>query len=171
MLFRSDHGGGVLIAVKNVDHLKITNAQYGPGESVSLSLSYFDLRFDLITYYRPPSEHQLDDLESLIESTTQEHTILVGDLNLPDIDWTSYNGVAKESLRKGFHRKALSLIQRNAMRQLIREPTHVKGNTLDLVLVEENMFEYVDIVTSVEPRISDHNLISLTITTDTNDMT
>ena len=157
--------------MKNVDHLKITNAQYGPGESVSLSLSYFDLRFDLITYYRPPSEHQLDDLESLIESTTQAHTILVGDLNLPDIDWTSNNGVAKESQRKGFHRKALSLIQRNAMRQLIREPTHVKGNTLDLVLVEENMFEYVDIVTSVEPRISDHNLISLTITTDTNDMT
>jgi len=49
----------------------------------------------------------------------------------------------------------------NNLCQLIHGPTHIKGNTLDLALVDENLLEELDITTQVLPRISDHNMVLL----------
>jgi endonuclease/exonuclease/phosphatase family metal-dependent hydrolase len=62
----------------------------------------------------------------LIENS-QENTILVGDFNLPEIDWAR-----KTSGNRG--KKFLEATINANYEQLVTFPTHNRGNTLDLVL-------------------------------------
>jgi hypothetical protein len=82
----------------------------------------------IILIYRPPNsgKNNLDLLCELIENS-QENTILVGDFNLPEIDWAR-----KTSGNRG--KKFLEATINANFEQLVTFPTHNKGNTLDLVL-------------------------------------
>ena len=52
----------------------------------------------------------LDDLNELIETDSSIPSIIIGDLNLPDIAWQSGKGSVKQnSQRVGFHQSALDL--------------------------------------------------------------
>ena len=78
--------------------------------------------------------------------------VIIGDFNLPDIDWE--NGQAG-SKGRDFHEVTME----QYMEQLVTEPTHKSGNILDLVLCNRE-----DMVNDVknESRIgkSDHDLIT-----------
>ena len=64
--------------------------------------------------------------------------ILVGDFNLPDIAWLNGKGEVKvPSSRTTMHKHAIDLFLKSNLRQLVNGPTHEKGNTLDLVLVDK----------------------------------
>ena len=52
---------------------------------------------------------------------------MIGDINLPDINW-----VDGTSTSRG--RRVLETILEEDLIQLVDFPTHVKGNTLDLVI-------------------------------------
>ena len=89
---------------------------------------------------------------------------MIGDINLPDINWHNERGIVnKQSRRYAFHQNALDIIQQGNMRQLIHEPTHIAGNTLDLVLVAKSLFDDLKVKCEVLPRISDHNMIQVSI--------
>ena len=61
-----------------------------------------------------------------------EHVIIVGDFNLPDINWSSLTGVSP------FSKRFCEFIFDSNFIQLVENPTHMKGNILDLVLTTTN---------------------------------
>jgi hypothetical protein len=159
---RKQGGGGVLIAFNNNSHITVLHSEKGPGESVITSLNILSrLNINLITYYRPPSEHNLDVLTKLISETDFRYpAVILGDFNLSDITWSSgLGGIRTSSHRNAFHQEALDLFTSANLVQLISEPTHVKGNTLDLVLIDKLLLNDVIVECEVLPGISDHNMI------------
>ena len=61
--------------------------------------------------------------------------MLLGDFNLPDIDWNTLSGTSVIS------NQFCDFVFDTGLCQLINEPTHVHGNILDLLLtnIEENI--------------------------------
>jgi hypothetical protein len=58
----------------------------------------------------------------------ERNSILIGDFNLPDIDWISGTAVSRSS------NEVLEAATASGLVQLVDFPTHIRGNTLDLVL-------------------------------------
>ena len=118
--------------------------------------------FNLILFYRPPSEYSLENFETLLlDNPSKYENIMFGDLNFPDLDWCSnHKGCVKTDSKKfGFHKKALEIINLASMNQFVHQPTHRCGNTLDLLLVTKPLLDYLDVKCEVLPRISDHNAL------------
>jgi hypothetical protein len=168
-IFRNDRvkgGGGVLLALYNRQNfIKVLDSSVGPGESVTVTVTiHSKITLNITTFYRPPGEHSLDDLTELIDEQKLHPTILLGDFNLPDIVWEKTTGkgyVREKSQRFKFHEQALNLFNINNFKQLISEPTHTKGNTLDLVLVETILLDDISLSTEVLPCLSDHNIVKI----------
>ena len=89
--------------------------------------------------YNPPnsSSEYCDNLLNFISniSNSSDRLILLGDFNLPDINWNALSGGSPVS------NKLCDLIFQTGMSQLIDRPTHLHGNVLDLLLtnIEENI--------------------------------
>ena len=79
-------------------------------------------------------ENLLDFLSNI--DTSAVNLILLGDFNLPDINWNTQSGVSMIS------NHFCDFVFDNGLGQLINGPTHIHGNTLDLLLTnfEENIF-------------------------------
>ena len=141
---RNCHGGGVLIAINNEANLNIINSINGPGESITLVIQLHPkIKFNLITFYRPPNEYVIDNLLDTFDTNNTENCLHLGDYNLPDLDWQSEPGkckVKENSQRKSQHQLALDSIIEADLKQLISKPTHRYGNTLDLVMVNKSFF-------------------------------
>ena len=103
------------------------------------------------------------------DNPSRYYKILLGDFNLPDIDWSAAPKciVKPCSKRYSFHKKAIDLIKCANLKQLVHEPTHNLGNTLDLVFVEKPLFDDLSFRYSILQPISDHNPILLDISTTT----
>ena len=103
------------------------------------SFKVYDLTVFLI--YRSPSSgaENLRALEELI-GKVEKNTILIGDFNLPDLDW-------EKGTASGRTRKLLEVANDNMLEQLVKFPTHLKGNILDLVLtnVPERVHEVEEV--------------------------
>ena len=127
---RASRGGGVLVAVK---------------KSLSSSVFSSPLELEVVTVklgskqecilccvYVPPNSSETY-LSSLLTYLTDlqfsfKRCIFVGDFNFPDIDWLSLTG--SSPLSSIF----CEFIFDCNLTQHILEPTHVKGNTLDLII-------------------------------------
>ena len=59
---------------------------------------------------------------------TSERLVILGDFNLPDIQWDLLTGTTPAS------EKLCELLFRSGLFQLINEPTLIQGNILDLLL-------------------------------------
>ena len=84
--------------------------------------------------------------------------VLIGDFNLPKINWSNLSSTM--SLEQDF----LHVFAENSLLQRIVDPTHYRGNTLDLLLTQSNRF--VDNITVHKDNIlckSDHYLITFDI--------
>ena len=159
---RNRHGGGVLIAVSNSSQLNILDGREENGESLSLHIQVHPmLKIRFVVMYRPPNEQNLDHFEMLIDDYKHENCIVVGDLNFPDIVWsTDYTGSVKPlSTRKMLHENALEIINNADFVQMIHEPTHNLGNTLDLILVNRSALDELYCDCDVLPYVSDHKMI------------
>jgi hypothetical protein len=84
---------------------------------------------NFIILYRPPNSGH-ENLQELCEilNNLEKETIVVGDFNLPEINWET-----KTSGARG--RPVLEAAMDQQLTQLIDFATHIKGNTLDLLLV------------------------------------
>lgn len=168
---RDNRGGGVLVAINNNSSIKVSSCNCGPGESVTLNIQiHSKLCFKLLTMYRPPtySEQNLDHFQELLEEVSSYNSIILGDFNLPDINWNAdggRGGVKLTTVNRGFHDKALEMIHKADLRQLVKDPTHRQGNTLDLVMINKALLDEVNVDCTVLPYISDHNMILVNITT------
>ena len=78
--------------------------------------------------YQPPSSGQENfDLLCELVDNAEKNSIMVGDFNLPNIDWSSGEARGREA-------KFVTVLQDNYMEQLVDFKTHIKGNCLDLLI-------------------------------------
>lgn len=83
---------------------------------------------NIVLIYRPPSS-PVENLENMckIMRKLDKNSVVIGDINLPDIDWKN-----EKSTSKG--RRLLDTVLEEGLAQLIEFTTHTKGNILDLLI-------------------------------------
>jgi hypothetical protein len=141
-------GGGLIVYARS--GLQILKLDQAVRHIQLVKFKVSDIILHLV--YRPPSApvDSITELAAIVKGAAKG-SLLVGDFNLPDIDWA--RGEAR-----GRAGEFCEAVRDSLMEQLVDFPTQVKGNTLDLVLT--NIPERVDEV-SEEGRLgkSDHTII------------
>ncbi|CAB4008436.1 Hypothetical predicted protein, partial [Paramuricea clavata] len=172
-IFRRDRvgkiGGGVLVAVKSNIHA--TRRMDLERENVELVVVEFATESNktalLYTFYRPPNScpDVIQYLNASLQSNPQSSCIiLIGDFNLPAIDWSldqptpaTNGGQLEESF--------CNLVAVSFLQQFISGSTHIDGNKLDLLLC--NCPEIIKNVSSLPPEQltfpTDHNIIEFEV--------
>lgn len=154
------HGGGVLILIrKQVNFEEILCNKYTKIDSVFVDLKDSNgKKIRLGVIYNPPhcSQSAFDELSHLFAETIPGTfpCIIVGDFNFPSIDWDLLT-----SSTANFSNDFLLLTQEYGLLQLVLEPTHIIGNTLDLVFCTE-AFLASDLEVSTPFFTSDHNSVN-----------
>ena len=112
-----------------------------------------------VVYIPPNSSYELylqvfQYLESVI---SQPRTIIVGDFNLPDINWSNLSGHSPQSIA------LCDFVFRHNLEQMVDFPTHSQGNTLDLIFT--NFHGLIEDTTcfSSHSLKSDHRFLSFSI--------
>jgi len=131
---RGSRGGGVLVAVdESIPSSLIDSPPNLEIIVVQLGLTYPTI---LCTVYIPPnSSDSFDILIPFLADILSSNTpcFIVGDFNLPDICWSTLSGGS--SLSSNF----CDFVFDCNLTQHILEPTHIKGNTLDLVFTNNDI--------------------------------
>ena len=147
------NGGGVLVANReNVHATRQEDLEMNNVECVAVELKMeYNKSTLLYTFYRPPNsnpdivQHLNASSQSIPESSCN---ILVGDFNLPAINWsldqptpTTNGGQLEDSF--------CDLVGDNFLEQLITGPAHIGRNKLDLLL--SNSTEIISNVNILAP--------------------
>ena len=116
--------------------------------------------FYLCCIYAPPncSEQYFTDIITCLHMIPPDsHLVVVGDLNLPDVDWEQLHGRLPTS-----NMFCESLFNLN-LPQLVLEPTHIHGNPLDLIITNHPDQIYNITINPSQQPSSDHHLITFQI--------
>lgn len=146
-------GGGVLIGILDTSNIQVN--QISPsdtGELLAIDMSIGGFSFNFAVYYHRPAINNVDDLINWCTNYSSCNQVIVGDFNLPDIDWKTRQ--LKKRHNVCMHESFLTFLDTTDMDQLVNFPTHSHGNTLDLILSNMDL----SLPTS-EPSCSDHHLI------------
>ena len=108
----------------------------------------------LVRYVPPnPDTSYFNDLIAFLKSlaANEDDFIIVGDFNLPDSCWTSLSGCSPLS------NLLCDFVCDINLAQLINSPTHVKGNTLDILLTSsEHIISHISVSKPYDSLPSDH---------------
>ncbi len=136
-------GGGVLILAKKSITLVQIAHPVGLGEDLELLTADMKTRgahFRLICVYRPPNasnQFSLDLWRLLSNLSTEKFPVLIGDFNLPCVDWKFLcRNKVQNNLNNHVLNEFLNFVRSFNMSQFIEEATCGK-NVLDLVLCNE----------------------------------
>ena len=124
---RKNKGGGVLIAVDK----SIRSIQLTVGYNIEAVMVELESYLVVLCIYAQPNccTEYFQDLLACLHSLPEDKNILVtGDFNLPEIHWEALSGGGLRSTEF-----CDCILEKNLV-QLIFEPTHRMGSTLDLVL-------------------------------------
>ena len=163
---RGKGGGVVALCNANLDIVELN-------VNVSSDACYEIVAFDLfltnsstirfICVYLPPAQSEAavinlcDTLNSLM--LANKPVILLGDFNFPKIDWS-----IPACLGNSSHCAFFQFCESHCLTQHIRDPTHLKDNTLDLLLCNNSANNLLlNHSISSPPWFSDHYLISANI--------
>ena len=127
-------GGGLLVYVG--PGISIINRDDAESDSRFNQYCSFDVvgleeKWTIYLVYRPPGstgENNLSLAELVI--SCEHNSILVGDFNYPGINWSDQTADSKGKV-------FLDACTIRGLEQLVSTPTHIKGNTLDLVLTDK----------------------------------
>ena len=134
--------------------LEILTVRLNLNKPVTLSCVYsFPSATDSLIY------DLISDLTQIVQSNlSRYYVIITGDFNLPDINWHTLSSTS--TISNAF----CDFIFDNSLTQLIDQPTHTKGNILDLLLT--NMDDLVTNLT-ISPTnnwiSSDHFIITFSL--------
>jgi hypothetical protein len=111
---------------------------------------------NFIVIYRPPNSgnENIAKLCKILENLSM-NTVVVGDFNLPEVDWDG-----EQSGARG--RPVLEAVMSNQLSQLVNFATHIKGNLLDLVITN-CPHKILSVQESGRLGRSDHEMIKLEI--------
>jgi len=162
---RNIHGGGVLIAIgSNICHSLISFSCADEIVGIVISDEKPNNNLTVIAcFYRPPGNNTQDELPFFSEIFTGHplsQVLVVGDFNMPDICWNTKT-VRGVSNLKCMHQQFLGQLYEYSLHQIVAEPTHVKGNILDLVCT--NTPESISDIEVVKPGLSDHYIIEFSM--------
>jgi hypothetical protein len=160
---RTANGGGVFLAIRS-DIVVVDRPEFDSDAEVTWASIEFAKNGCLYlgSYYRPPNSRNvaLDHIQDSLSKILAKHhklpnIILAGDCNFPDIDWE--NILTTNVKTQAEHNHFINFLNENGLKQLTKEITRPKsGNILDLVMTtNEDLVENI----TVEPGISDHNLV------------
>ena len=83
-----------------------------------------------------PCDSYMNDVISNLIQTIQNNSstdiIIAGDFNSPDVQWDTLSSTSNSA------RDLCDFVFDNSLIQLIDQPTHIKGNILDLILMNSN---------------------------------
>ncbi len=116
-----------------------------------------------VVYRRPEQTTEEDILmyDALTQIVQNNDAVIVGDFNLPRINWQYHTGLQSESHR------LLNFIDDNFLFQHVNQPTR-ENNILDLVIsTQENLV--TNTLVGEQLSTCDHNLIRFSITTEIKD--
>ena len=172
-IFRRDRkdrtGGGILVAVKS----DIKASRRSDLEREGVELVVLELNKDhgktalLYCFYHPDSvpEPILELNSSLLEPGESSCVIVIGDFNLPELDWSEDSCAPTNTGSRADHNAFCDLMGDNFLHQFVPGPTHIAGNKLDLLLC--NCPEVIENVSTFHPREgkfpSDHYVIEFEI--------
>ena len=155
---RPSRGGGVLIAVK--ESLFSSIIQSPPDlEIVTVKIGQGNNNFICCVYIPPECSfsyvsHVVQFLTDLTPSFCK--CVILGDFNFPDIDWSILMGTSNSS------NCFCNFVFDCNLTQHVSEPTHVKGNLLDLVLSSASVVvNRLTVYPLSLVDFSDHHAISL----------
>ena len=132
------NGGGVLIAVnRDLDIESVRVSHKVSAEIIAATLTFKSGKKVIVcTCYRVGTLGDVNQkeinsyLQKLRSRRGISSVVIVGDFNFPSINWeNSYSSI---SVDQSF----LDMFCNLGLDQLITEPTHIKGNTLDLLLTD-----------------------------------
>ena len=151
-------GGGVAMYVRHdLNPVLIANNEDSV-EHLAVLIETDKIKFYFSVVYRPPGQSlELDALlYNGLSILTQRHdSVILGDFNLPHIDWQTLHGVEAESHRM------IKFIEDNYLFQLVSEPTR-ENNILDLLLTTQE-FLLSNVRVGEQLHNCDHNVIRFTI--------
>ncbi len=162
--FRNDRenrpGGGVLIFIRS----QLKPIFYSPNikysESVIFDIQCGALSFCFVCFYRSPDASPDSDRCFLdqIEEIMNRHcgvTVLLGDFNLPDINWDNFVWPPRLD-------SFMNIIMDHFLSQMVLEPTHQNGNILDLIFTDDtDVISTVNILENFAS--SDHFVINFQV--------
>ena len=156
---RNLNGGGVLIAINNILQPK----EIATNSNCEIIFVRIKSCITLCCYYRPNHGIDISSFTEAVNTVSDQypsdHFILIGDMNFPGFDWS--NDSIKSNIQyKSLHTEFRSFLFEKNLTQVIDTPTHVKGNTLDLVCTNNPSSISTNVI---YPGISDHFLISISI--------
>jgi len=123
-------GGGLLVYAK--ENLRILPCDSYSKSSFNqfcvFTIATNSERINIILSYRPPSSGPTNTMELCeIIRSLRDNTIIIGDINMPGINWIEERADAKG-------RELMETVLEEGLQQLVSFPTHTKGNILDLVI-------------------------------------
>ena len=159
-------GGGVLIAVRCDLDVVSTCIEYNcSAELLGITLKFGDgKKIILCSFYRVGTlgakNHQ--EFQEYVRKARLRRgvsgVIVVGDFNLPLIDWENFSGPGH--VEQSF----LDTFSNFGLEQLVNFPTHTGGNILDLVVTDKpHLISDLEISCESMPCKSDHSTISFRI--------
>ncbi len=158
-------GGGLLVYVKNGLSVLPIDKTSDFNQYCSFKILNSDKSTNItitLLYRSPNSAVQNNELlcDMIDNLPVNEPHILVGDFNMPEIDWTNYSSPSK-------YQQFLDVLADKSLDQMVDFPTHIRGNMLDLLLTN-----CPDRVVNIENignlANSDHCILSIDILCDVN---
>ena len=159
-------GGGLALYVKN-SLVSVQNDSFKISDDVE-SL-WVDINFESVSnskensirigvFYRPPNQQTGIEYDKLmineINSACNSNTLILGDFNLPTINWDTHEVNNEEG------RLFMECCQDNFLTQFVEKPTRGK-NILDLVLANQDSVKELQIGETLSN--SDHNIIRFSL--------
>ena len=150
-----------MIAVKSNIASKLLDKQSSL-ETLLVSVSYDnkDITIKFCVMYIPPdtdrSQHEVL-LECLSNLSCHCHLLILGDVNLPDVDWENYQGHTEFS--SNFCNKIFEL----NLEQTVNKPTHISGHILDVVLANFSISQPIVLECHPQGLSLDHYIINFSI--------
>ena len=171
-IFRKDRqsrGGGVMIAIREPISAATVNILPASAtdslEVISVNL-ILHKPITLCCIYNPPCPNNSQVLKETIQylsallQSTANPTIIVGDFNLPDINWDNLMATCTSTSSSDF----CDFIFDNALLQINDKPTHTGGNILDLIITNsENSVNNLTIHSSGHLVLSDHFTLTFSL--------
>ena len=152
-------GGGILVYLRT--GLKVlcldNNSDFNQFCQFKLISNNASETLTFTVIYRSPnsSKQNTEKLCDIINSLSGEKNIIIGDFNFPHIDWT-------HNLADSKGRLFLETIESNFLHQMVDFPTHVRGNILDLVIVN-NPADVINLEDVGNISNSDHSTLIIEI--------
>ena len=157
------------IAVDNIEN-------YSDSVCDAVMLYNKTLNLVIIGAYRPPKGHEnlnintsfcnlLTRMKDFISRLTNPEIIILGDLNLPSIQWETET-INSEKADKKCAESMLHFMDQLFLTQQVNEKTRKDKNTLDLILTNNQESVHSIMVEKVSKTISDHDKINLCLNYD-----